>query len=201
MESKSDMDRPKLDKIMIIALHNVKGIMKAGSFSNDDRRKMLDVEQEAEKKAFMGLGSVINTGVREVLNCELIYVALTNMDFDWGCQPGLVMKKGQELVGEEVRDKKRLAELSNRKDVWFMHQNFVIYKDKVSFPQDLMKKICHFEIPDLQAEWCQVDDEAFENHSIIYANPSTLGDTFLKEQYFDGNNEKGLGTILVGTGL
>lgn len=201
MESKSDMDRPKLDKIMTIALNNVKGIMQAGPFSNDDRRKVLDVEQEAEKKAFMGLGSVVNAGVREVLNCELVYVALTNMDFDWGCQPSLVMKKGQELVGEEVRDKKRLAELSNRKDVWFMHQNFVIYKDRVSFPQDLMKKICHFEIPDLQADWCQVDDEAFEGQAIIYANPSTLGDTFLKEQYFDGNNEKGLGTILVGIDL
>jgi hypothetical protein len=178
------MDKQKVDKIMTIALKNVKGIMKASPFSSDDRRKMLDIEQEAEKKAFMGLGNVVNVGVREVLTYEFIYVALTSMDFDWGCQPGLVMKKGQELVGEEVRDKERLAELSNRKDVWFMHQNFVIYKDKVSFPQDLMRKICHFEI--------------FENHSIIYANPSTLGDTFLKAQYFDGIHEKGLGTILVG---
>jgi hypothetical protein len=195
------MDRQKIDKIMTIALNSVKGIINASPFSNDDRRKMLDVEQEAEKKAFMGFGSVVNAGVREVLTYEFIYVVLTNMDFDWGCQPSLVMKKGQELVGEEVRDKKRLAELSDRKDIWFMHQNFVIYKDKVSFPQDLMKKICHFEIPDLQADWCQVDDEAFDGHAIIYANPSTLGDTFLKEQYFDGNNEKGLGTILVGIDL
>lgn len=186
---------------MTIALKNVKGILKAGPFSGNDCRKLLDIEQEAEKKAFMGLGNVVNAGVREVLTYEFIYVALTNMDFDWGCQPSLVMKKGQELVGEEVRDKERLAELSNRKDVWFMHQNFVIYKDKVSFPQDLMKKICHFEIPELQAEWCQVDDEALDNHSIIYANPSTLGDTFLKEQYFDAIHEKGLGTILVGVDL
>lgn len=192
------MDRQKIDRIMMIALKNVKGITKAVPFSGDDRREMLDVEQEAEKKAFMGLGNVVNAGVREVLTYEFIYVVLTNMDFDWGCQPSLVMKKGQELVGEEVRDKERIAELSNRKDVWFMHQNFVIYKDKVSFPQDLMKKICHFEIPDLQADWCQIDDEAFENHSIIYANPSTLGDTFLKATYFDGIQEKGLGTILLG---
>lgn len=195
------MNRQKIDRIMTIALTNVKGIMKAGPFKGDDRRRLLDIEQEAEKKAFMGLGNVVNAGVREVLTCEFIYVALTNMDFDWGCQPSLVMKKGQELVGEEVRDKERIAELSNRKDVWFMHQNFVIYKDKVSFPQDLMKKVCHFEIPDLQADWCQVDDEGFENHSIIYANPSTLGDMFLKAQYFDGIHEKGLGTILIGVNV
>jgi hypothetical protein len=195
------MDREKIDRIMTIALKNVKGIVKAGLFSSDDRKKILDIEQEAEKNAFMGLGSVINTGVREVLNSEMIYVALTNMDFSWGCHASLVMKKGEELVGEEVQDKKRIAELSKRKDVWFMHQNFVIYKDKISFPQDLMKKICHFEIPGFPADWCRLGDEAIENHSIIYANPSTLGDTFLKEQYFDGTPEKGLGTILIGIEL
>jgi hypothetical protein len=195
------MDRAKIDRIMTIAFKNVKGIVKAGLFSSDDRKKIFDIEQEAEKNAFMGLGSVINTGVREVLNSEMIYVALTNMDFSWGCHASLVMKKGEELVGEEVQDKKRIAELSKRKDVWFMHQNFVIYKDKISFPQDLMKKICHFEIPGFPADWCRLGDAANENHSIIYANPSTLGDTFLKEQYFDGTPEKGLGTILIGIEL
>jgi len=195
------MDPEQIDKIMTAAFSKVEGLINTSPFSNDDRRKMLDIEQEAEKNAFMGLGHVVNAGVREVLACGLIYVALTNMDFEWGCGPSLVMKKGQELVGEEVRDKQRLAELSNRKDVWFMHQNFVVYKDKVSFPQDLMKKICHFEIPGLPAEWCLVEDENFECRSIIYANPSTLGDIYLKKQYFNEIDEKGLGTILIGVHL
>jgi hypothetical protein len=195
------MDPEQIDNIMTVAFSKVKGLMETRPFSNDDRRKMLDIEQEAEKNAFMGLGNVVNAGVREVLACGLIYVALTNMDFEWGCGPSLVMKKGQELVGEEVRDKQRLAELSDRKDVWFMHQNFVVYKDKVSFPQDLMKKICHFEIPGLPAEWCLVEDENFECRSVIYANPSTLGDIYLKKQYFNEIDEKGLGTILIGVHL
>jgi hypothetical protein len=195
------MDPEQIDKIMTVAFSKVEGLIKTSSFSNDDRPKMLDIEQEAEKNAFMGLGNVVNAGVREVLACGLIYVALTNMDFEWGCGPSLVMKKGEELVGEEVRDKQRLAELSNRKDVWFMHQNFVVYKDKVSFPQDMMKKICHFEIPGLPAEWCLVEDENFECRSIIYANPSTLGDIYLKKQYFNEIDEKGLGTILIGVNL
>ena len=195
------MDRQKLDKMMATALLKVEGIINASPFSSDDRRTMLDIEQEAEKKAFLGLGSVINSGVREVLNCESVYVALTNMDFAWGCHASLVMKKGDELVGEEVQDKERIAELSKREDVWFMHQNFVIYKDKVSFPNDLMKKICHFEIPGLPADWCRLEDEEVENRSILYANPSTSGDSFLKKQYFQGISEKGLGTILVGVDL
>ena len=195
------MDPEQIDKILTVAFSKVEGLINTSPFSNDDRPKMLDIEQEAEKNAFMGLGNVVNAGVREVLACGLIYVALTNMDFEWGCGPSLVMKKGEELVGEEVRDEQRLAELSNRKDVWFMHQNFVVYKDKVSFPQDLMKKICHFEIPGLPAEWCLVEDENFECRSIIYANPSTLGDIYLKKQYFNEIDEKGLGTILIGVHL
>jgi hypothetical protein len=146
----------------------------------------------------MGLGKVINTGVREVLDCALIYVALNNMDFDWGCHATLVLKKGQEVVGEEVRDKEVIAKLSNQKNVWFLHQNFVVYKDKISFPQDIMKKICHFEIPYLPAEWCTVEDAKFQCHSIIYANPATPCDIYLKEHYFGGLDERGLGTILVG---
>ena len=82
-----------------------------------------------------------------------------------------------------------------------MHQNFVIYKDKLSFPQDLMRKICHFEIPGIPADWCRLEDEAIEDYSIIYANPSVPGDIFLKEQYFAGIPEKGLGTILIGVAL
>ena len=195
------MDPEQIDKILTVAFSKVEGLINTSPFSNDDRPKMLDIEQEAEKNAFMGLGNVVNAGVREVLACGLIYVALTNMDFEWGCGPSLVMKKGEELVGEEVRDKQRLAELSNRKDVWFMHKNFVVYKDKVSFPQDMMKKICHFEIPGLPAEWCLVEDENFECRSIIYANPSTLGDIYLKKQYFNEIDEKGLGTILIGVHL
>ena len=195
------MDREQIDQIMTVAFSKVQGLMQTDPFSDDDRQKMLEIEKEAEKNAFMGLGNVVNAGVREVLTCGLIYAALTNMDFEWGCRPTLVMKKGQELVGEEVRDKQRIAELSNREDVWFMHQNFVIYKDKVSFPQDLMKKVCHFEIPGLPAEWCVVEDDNFQCRSIIYANPSTLGDMFLKKQYFDEIDEKGLGTILIGVNL
>jgi len=88
------MDPEQIDKILTVAFSKVEGLIKTSPFSNDDRPKMLDIEQEAEKNAFMGLGNVVNAGVREVLACGLIYVALTNMDFEWGCGPSLVMKNG-----------------------------------------------------------------------------------------------------------
>jgi hypothetical protein len=195
------MDKKETDALMVPTLKKVKGIVDAHPFLSEDRRKIIDIEQDAEKRSLMGLGKVINTGVREVLNCDLIYVALNNMDFDWGCQATLVLKKGDEVVGEEVRDEKIIARLSNRKNVWFMHKNFVVFKDKMSFPQDIMQKICYFEIPCLPAEWCLLEDNTLQCHSIIYANPCTPSDIFLKEQYFSGLDERGFGTILVGIKL
>ena len=183
---------------MISTFIEVKGIVNVLPLLDQDRQKILDIEQDAEDRSLMGLGKVINTGVKNVLNYDLIYLALTNMDFEWGNHPTLILKKGQELVGEEVRDKDKIDRLSNQKNVWFMHQNFVVYKDKISFPQDIMKKICHFEIPHLPGEWDIFKKDNLQRHSIIFANPATPCDVYLKEQYFRGIDERGLGTILIG---
>ena len=192
------MDKNEADALMVATLEKVKGIIKASPFAPEDRRKIMEIEEDAEKRSLMGLGKVVNVGVREVLKCDPIYVALSNMDFDWGRHATLVLKKGDEVVGAEVRDEKLIARLSKQKNVWFMHKNFIVYKDKMSFPQDIMQKTCFFEIPCLPAEWCLVEDNTFQCDSIIYANPSTPSDIFLKEQYFNGLDEKGCGTILVG---
>ena len=61
-----------------------------------------------------------------------------------------------------------------------------------------MQKICHFEIPSLPADWLSIDREFGVRSGVRYSNPSTYCDVYLKEQYFDGIEEKGLGTILIG---
>ncbi|MFH1929995.1 MAG: hypothetical protein ABIN18_00215 [Pseudomonadota bacterium] len=195
------MERDKIDQMMIAAIKKTKGIVEACPFPDKDRQMVLQIEQEAEERGLMGLGKVTNSGVREVLNCSTIYVALTDMDFNWGSHPSLVLKKGQEVIGEEVRDNVVIARLSDQKNVWFMHDNFVIYKNKCSFPRDIMKKVCHFDIPCIPLELRIAEDDRFRYHPIIYANPATLCDTYLKEKYFRGVDQKGLGTILVGAEL
>ncbi len=192
------MDKNDINELMISTFKKVNGIVDSLPLFDEDRRQIIDIEKDAEKRSLMGLGKVINTGVREVLGCDLIYVALTNMDFDWGNNPTLTLKKGQEIVGEEVRDKDLIARLSKEKNVWFMHKSFVVYKDKISFPHDIMKKICHFEIPCLPGHWCVPEEEDFQCHPIIFANPATPCDVYLKERYFEGIDERGFGTILIG---
>jgi methylamine methyltransferase corrinoid protein reductive activase len=185
---------------LIPAMLSVKGIVRVARVAQVDRHTILLQEEEAEKRSLMGLGKVINAGVRAVLKADAVYVALTDMTFDWGCQATLVLKKDGVIVGEEVRDAAAIAALSTQKNVWFMHRNFVIYKEKISFPRDIVQKKCQFEIPSLPADWCVVPTDAWSPRAgeLIYSTPSTLCDTYLKERYFDNRDERGLGTILLG---
>jgi hypothetical protein len=192
------MDREMIDGVMIAAFRNVKGIVNSCPVPTEDYSQILEKEIEAEKRSLMGLGKVVNAGVKEILNHDLVYAALTSKDFDWGCYSTLLLKKGQEIVGQETRDKEVLAELANKENVWFLHKNFVVYKDRISFPGDIMNKICHFEIPCLPAEFCMLDDDQFQCQAINFASPSVLCDQYLKERYFDRENTADLGTILIG---
>jgi hypothetical protein len=190
-----------INQIFIKALGNVTGIRQVVSIAEKDRHQIQQLEEEAEKRSLMGLGKVINTGVYKVLKGDLVFVALTTMEFDWTERSSLILKKGDQLVGEEVRNENQIAKLKQDRNVWFMHRNFVIYKDKVSFPKDIMQKVCYFEITCLPADWCIIDEKDAHCSDIYYGSPSSLSDVFLKENYFNNTQEKGLGTILIGAQL
>lgn len=185
------------DELILAALQRVKGIAAAVSLADEDRERVRAIEAEVETKSLLGLGKVINAGIQEVLQCDWIYVALSTMEFDWACRSNLLMKKGDEVVGEEVTDKATIDRLSTDKNVWFLHKNFVVYKDKVVFPQDVMQKICYFEIPCHPATW----PLGLQCHAVLYGSPSTPCDLFLKNSYFQGRDTKGTGTVLIGIKL
>jgi hypothetical protein len=192
-----------MDKKIMIGLKEGKGIVDVCLLLDQDREKILKIEKEAQETSFMGLGNVINKGVEDVLDCELVYVALTNMEFEWGEFPSLVMKKGHEIVGEEILDKERISKVQQENDVWLMGGCFVVYKDKVEFPYDILKKVCHFETPSIPVKWCTIEDSdsRFRCHNIKFSHPATPTDLFLKHEYFGGTDEAGFGTILIGVRL
>ncbi len=189
------------EEVFISSLKSVPGILEVQRLSDQDREPLLEIEKKAEEQSLMSLGKVVNLGVRTVLTYEIIFVALNSMDFDWGTHPTLIMKKGEEIVGEEIRDKERIKKLSEQENVWFMHKNFVVYKDKVSFPQDIMQKICYFEIPYLPVSWQEIQECREQCQDIIIAAPATPGDVYLKEHYFQKRDEQGFGTCLIAVSL
>lgn len=104
-------------------------------------------------------------------------------------------------MGEEVIDKETISRLADDKNVWFIHRNFVVYKDRVTFPQDVMNKVCYFEIPSHPADWFIVENGELQYNSIVHGSPSTPCDIFLKERYLQGVDVKGSGTVLIGVRL
>lgn len=189
------------------ALTQVKGILCVFPIRGADHSEILRLEDEAEKRSLMGMGKVINSGVRKALKFDSIYVALTSMEFNWGHCSSLILMKGDKLVGEDIYDEEVLAKLSESPNAWFLHKNFVIYKDLISFPKDIMQKVCHFEIPGVQVDWLASDSKNGIRFDLWHASPSTFCDVYLKENYFtaylkencfDGDKERGFGSILIG---
>jgi hypothetical protein len=180
---------------LINLLTGVKGIRAASLVENQHKDEIVKIEQDAEERALMGLGKTYNSGLREVLECEIVIAALTDMDFDWSGFCGMQLKKGDQVVGEEIRDPNRIRELSQRSDVYFLHQNFVIYKGRINFPQDIMSKLCQFEFPSANVDWFSSVDGV---ESCIFCNPSTPTDIHIKKAFFSPSDERGVGTILIG---
>lgn len=188
-------------------LTKIKGILCVYPIRREDYPEILRFEDEAEKRSLMGMGKVINSGVRKALQYGSVYVALTSKEFNWGHCSSLILKKGDKLVGEDLYDEEVLAKLANSPNAWFLHKNFVIYKDLISFPKDIMQKVCHFEVPGVQVDWLPKDTKHGIRFDVWHASPSTFCDVYLKEQYFedylnqhcfDGTKEQGFGTILIG---
>ncbi len=191
------MERESIIEAIGETIAKATGIDRVRRLAKDDYAVILEKERDAEERSLMGLGKVVNTGVRKILEYDVVFVALTTMEFDWGPYSTLLLKKEDVVVGEEVKDEQTIRELSKDKNVWFLHKNFVVYKNKISFPQDIMKKACYFEIPCLAADFCVLDQDRCQCGPIVYCNPSGLSDVYLKEKYFEGLDERGLGTILV----
>jgi hypothetical protein len=185
-----------IDDRIVVCVRSIKGIDAVFALEEADRFQLLEIEIEEEKKAFMGMGMCYNSGIRDVLRCPVVMVAITTMDFSWGCQSHLILKKGDEVVGEEISDPARIHELAGRTNVFFLHKNFVIYKDKVDFPRDVVEKRCCFELPALTSEECLPGLEDLGDY--LFCFPSTRGDVFLKLKYYEEKDEWGTGTVLFG---
>ncbi|GAB4269345.1 MAG: hypothetical protein Kow0092_23340 [Deferrisomatales bacterium] len=188
------------DRAVIASLLRVRGVLAAERVEEGEFPRLLALEDEAAARSILGPGKLVNAGVREVVRRDRVFVALTSPEFDWGRQPSLVLKKGDQVVGEEVHDEERIRELRETPDVWFMHDSFVVYKDRMTFPKDLAARDCFFEIPPLPADWLATDEGGVRELQPVYANPSPPCDLHLKARHFPDRREEGLGTILLGLG-
>ncbi|MEM2915195.1 MAG: hypothetical protein QXH91_07340 [Candidatus Bathyarchaeia archaeon] len=185
------------EKIIPI-LMKTKGIEAVYIPSMEDRNEILKLEKEAEKKCLAGYAKGFNLGLRKVLEKEVVLALVHNENFDWGDQPTVQLICGNDVVGEEIKDKKKFLELKAKGDVILFGDSFGIYTSKI----DLMKKASpesiYFLFPPLRMRQIENVPEICD---IVLSIPTTASDIYLKERMkAQGTNvsKRRLGTALLG---
>jgi hypothetical protein len=194
------MDVSMSEPQLIQKLTDRQGIVEVHPLHEVDRQNVARIEKEVEATSLMGLGAVVNVGVDRVLGHARVFVALTDEQFDLGDHPSIVLKKGDHVVGEEIRDQDKIAKMQGQSDVLLLGKFFVVYKNRIRFPHDLVTRICRFELPHVAVDWCGFEDDNASQGEAVVSSVSAQSDVFLKSRYFGGIRGDDLGTILIGVG-
>ena len=164
----------------------VKGVFSPMLLGPEDRRSILRLEAEAEKRIMLGRISGINLGVRTVLKMDYVVAALTNMEFEWP-KATCILVCDNRAVGEVVHDKNRLRMLREKGEI--VLGNLVIYKKL--YRKASRRKMRLIILP------LRVAME-IEGYWVIVGSPSPPTDHYIKQRLGYSSENPEIGTILVG---
>ncbi len=98
---------------------------------DEDKKKILEKEKQAEKNVMMGLGKGDNQAIKKIINeKDACLVFVTDKEFEWPSGPNLILKRNKEVIGKEITDKDELEELKQKDNV-LVRDTLVIFKDKM----------------------------------------------------------------------
>ncbi len=176
-------------------LKTVKGIVDFAILSKEDLQKVLKLEEEAEKKAVMGITRCFNKGLREVMNRDMIISVANNNEFRHASEPTIYWVVADTIIGQEVPAKCDTEQLKKDQNLIFIGQNFVLYKDVL---KQARSKDAIFIFPGLKFPELEVISEIKD---IISASPSGPSDIYIKKKVNWSLKDPTLGTILIGFNL
>jgi len=174
---------------------SIKGIYKVKLLNEQEKRYILELEEQAEKKVLMGLMPGVNQGVRDALSRNFTAAAITQNEFEWPKKGLIRIVHDNEILGEDVRDQEELEKLK-RKGYKVIANYIVIYK------YDRLKKLGGFKnttlvVASLDLAWTR---EVPHSCRVVVGSPSLPADIFIKK-IMGIETESGFGSILVGFDL
>ncbi len=122
------MDESEIEKKVKSALEGIKGVLWIKILSQEDKEKILQIEQEAEKHVLFGLGKGLNTGLREILKRDIIIAIGNDNEFEWPPESAIQLVSDGEVIGEEIKSPEKAKEYKEQGHV--IAGNLVIYRDK-----------------------------------------------------------------------
>jgi hypothetical protein len=178
-------------------LMGIPGIIDAILLPQDLRKEIL-IREKAEECDTKGFFAKYNAGLREVLKRDFIITILTDEHYMYPPEPVELIWLG-ETVGEEIKDKTKLKELTKDNNNMVLGDSFVIYKNKL--PRNSLRKALSGEIRVIIPPMSVGIEDVKNVHGLVLAMPSTNTDLYLKEWLcchgVDVSNKK-LGAVLVG---
>jgi hypothetical protein len=192
------MERRVCLEYVLSTLRSCNGVLAARLLTDDERLHILRVEKQAEGKLFLEMCPTVNRGVREALAREFaVGLVIDSEEFAYPHHPHMKLLCGDTIVGEQVKEPKRKAELRKDRATIFLWDNFALYRQRLPRnPEDRNRLRLVYEARSV----AQLHDHACVTES-VFGTPSTEGDGAIKTLLAITQQEPIIGTCIVGFNL
>jgi hypothetical protein len=182
-------------ELVLEILRGGRGVKTLKVLTATDKRSVLEVEEKAEKRIVYGMCRTLNQGIKEALQRDYtVAVVMDTSIFEYPHHPYMVMVYDDTIVGEPVKDLKRIDELKKDRANIFLWENFVIYTQRLPRGREAMQKLRMVYIPRAPP---QLEEVACVEEG-VFGTPSTEGHILLKKLLSFTSTDSLMGTYLIG---
>ena len=186
--------KPCLD-LVLETLNNVKGVKKFKVLSTEEKKRILKLEEEVEDKIAYGMCKTINLGIREAINRDYtVALVIDTSIYEYPHHPSMVMVYDDKIVGEEIKDLKKIDELKKIRTNFFLWDKFVIYTLRLPKGKEARQRLRLIYNP---RGVSQFDIIGCVKEG-IFGTPSSEGDILVKNLLDYISKDSILGTCLIG---
>lgn len=162
-------------------LLHVSGVEDVFILTEQDRKKIEHLEEEAKGNVLMGMGEGDNQGIAEVFKREYILCFTTNKDYVWPKPPNVIMMQGDTMVGFDCEE----CDISkyDGNPEYLVMGTFIINTNKA-------KTSTGKPVIVLPPKPCDLGN--LKVSDAVLGSPSTPSDEYIREVYdFEKSSEKG----------
>lgn len=182
-------------ELVLEKLRGCRGFKTLKVLTANERRHILEVEKKAEERIAYGMCRTLNQGIKEAIQRDYtVAVVMDTSIYEYPHHPYVLMVCDDAIVGEQVKDLKRIEELKRDRSNFFLWDNFVIYTQRLPKEQEERQKLRIVYPP---RETLQLEGIAYVEKG-TFGTPSTDGDTLVKKLLSFTSNDSVMGTCLIG---
>jgi hypothetical protein len=178
---------------VVYKLRSIDGIIDIWHVEDSDKKAILELEKSANENAGLAIGvEIVNKGAAVALQREFVLCVNHSPVLRHPSKPILILAAGEEVVGEEVWEKDRLASLHADSNALFLGRGFVLFKDRVN---RLRERRLRFEYgPQDFPEVGTIQGV----RDVVSATISPAADVYVKRMAKWSTTDPDIGTVLIG---